>query len=153
MEFAPHKPGLGSAARKLAEQNWLTCPKCRVRLKHLDRHLRKKHPRRRPRKPVPRTERSARQTGSGSFGPRFITCEFCDASMAAGAYRSHVQRMHPGHPVRHRPALGAGVQAHGLNQAHKDAISRLSVPPYRQRYRPRLRFAQGGAPGLGRRGR
>lgn len=147
-----HDGGSKVAADRV-ESDWTTCPKCGVRLKHLKRHLRKKH----RRSASPRRGRMSKRRGGKAnarrYRPTFVSCEFCDVTIAASGYRGHVHRSHPGLPVHRRPELGEGIRMRGLSPAQKHAIGRLRVPRYQQRYRPRLRFVQGGAPGLGRRGR
>jgi hypothetical protein len=147
-----HAGGSKVAADRVGP-DWTTCSKCGVRLKHLKRHLRKKHPGRASPKRGRRSDQRSGKAKLRPFGPTFVSCDFCDVTIAARGYRAHVQRAHPGLPVRYRPDLAEGIQLRGLSPSLKDAIGRLRVPRYQQRYRPRLRLVQGGAPGLGRRGR
>lgn len=130
----------------MAKNNLKRCPRCKARVKNLKRHLHKVH----------KISANARV---GDHRPRdptrgaFVTCEYCPASMHASQYAKHVERRHPGSPVTWRPALGAEFSKHGLSEQLKEALRRVRLPGYKQKYRQWFREVQGGAPGTGRRGR
>lgn len=129
------------------DPRWTRCPRCNTRLKHLKRHMRKKH------KGAPARVRTKEKRLPRATRGAFVTCEYCPATMHAAKYKGHVHRRHPGKRVNRRPALGEQVSKQGLSKHVSELLRRLKVPGYKQKYKEWYREVQGGAPGSGRRGR
>lgn len=143
------------------EGSWKSCPKCGVRLKHLERHMRKAHAREASYpftgriKQLKRIKagRKADAAPKNRVGPVFVSCEYCSVSIAARLYRDHVQRRHPGKRANWRPPLAEKIREQGLDSKVRESLGKLKFPRYEQRYREWFREVQGGAPGTGRHGR